>query len=155
MDHAFILDKMLEGTRVRLQEKKQDLKGPKAALVEAQARAHNLWDNQDLLAELVELRDCLGGVLVYRVTEAEVLTALVADISTVLVDLGLAPIQGIPQVPNKARVVLKAMGVPGRLLRCSPYFFSGPCAIIFFMFCCCLFIKEPGVYQYLFLFRGS
>jgi hypothetical protein len=91
MDHTFILDKMLEETRVLLQEKKQDLKGPKAALVEAQARAHNIWDNQDLLAELVELRDCLGGVQVYRITEAEVLTALVADISTVLVLLKGSP----------------------------------------------------------------
>jgi hypothetical protein len=98
MDHAFILDKMLEETRVRHQEKKQDLKGPKAALVEAQAHAHNLWDNQDLL---VELRDCLGGVQVYRIMEAEVLTALVADISTVLVDLGLAPIQGIPRFQTR------------------------------------------------------
>jgi hypothetical protein len=100
----------------------------------------------------------------------------VADISTVLVDLGLAPIQGIPpgseqgpRGPKGDRLHLGVPlgsahlqrhgsalgGIPGCLLHCSPYFFSGPCAVIFFMFCCCFFIKEPRVYQYLFVLRGS
>jgi hypothetical protein len=51
--------------------------------------------------ELVELPRHLAVVERDHFTEAEELAALVAKISMVLVDLRLAPIQGIPQVPNK------------------------------------------------------
>jgi hypothetical protein len=81
---------------------------PEAVLVEAQACGLNPQDNWDLMAELVELPERLGGVEVECVAEAEEIMMLVADISKVLVDLGLAPIEGMSQVPNKAREVLKA-----------------------------------------------
>jgi hypothetical protein len=53
----------------------------------------NSRDNRDLLAELQE---CLARLEMDRVAKAEELAVLVADISKVLVDLGLAPIHGIP-----------------------------------------------------------
>jgi hypothetical protein len=78
-----------------------DLKIQEVTLEKAQARDINLWENRDLLVELVELPRHLAVVERDHFTEAEELAALVAKISMVLVDLRLAPIQGIPQVPNK------------------------------------------------------
>jgi hypothetical protein len=58
----------------------------------------------------VELRECHTKVEVDRVGEAKELAALVTDISVVIVDQGLDPIQWIPQVPSKARYVLEVVG---------------------------------------------
>jgi hypothetical protein len=107
MKHTLSLDKMLEETKVLLEEKKQDHKVWEAALVEVKTRGLNPQDNRDLL---VELRERLGEVEADHVTEAEELASLMTNISKVLMDLGLSPIQGIPQVRNKAREVLKVTG---------------------------------------------
>jgi hypothetical protein len=107
MKHTLSLDKMLEETKVLLEEKKQDLKVWEAALVEVKTRGLNPQDNRDLL---VELRERLGEVEADHVTEAEELASLMTNISKVLMDLGLSPIQGIPQVRNKAQEVLKVTG---------------------------------------------
>jgi hypothetical protein len=107
MKHTLSLDKMLEETKVLREEKKQDHKVWEAALVEVKTRGLNPQDNRDLL---VELRERLGEVEADHVTEAEELASLMTNISKVLMDLGLSPIQGIPQVRNKAREVLKVTG---------------------------------------------
>jgi hypothetical protein len=107
MKHTLSLDKMLEETKVLLEEKKQDLKVWEATLVEVKTRGLNPQDNRDLL---VELRERLGEVEADHVTEAEELASLMTNISKVLMDLGLSPIQGVPQVRNKAREVLKVTG---------------------------------------------
>jgi hypothetical protein len=65
-------------------------------LVEAQACIIYPRENRDLLTELVELREHHTEVNVDHVVEVEELAALVTSISRVLVDLGLAPIRGIP-----------------------------------------------------------
>jgi hypothetical protein len=45
---------------------------------------------------------------------------LVTDISEVLMDLGLAPIQWIPHLPSKARYMLEVMGAILEWLREVP-----------------------------------
>jgi hypothetical protein len=104
MQHTLGLDKMLE-------EKKQDLKVREAALFEVLERGIHPQENWDLLVELGELRECLTVVEVDRAGKAKEPMMLVTDISGVLVDLGLDPIQWIPQVLSEARHVLEAAGV--------------------------------------------
>jgi hypothetical protein len=63
-----------------------------------------------LPSELVKLRECLGELESLCVAKAKELAALVAEISKVLMDLGLSLFQGIPQVLGKAKEVLEAVG---------------------------------------------
>jgi hypothetical protein len=111
VNHTLALDKMMGEKRVLLAEKEQDIEVLEAALMEAQARDLNPWDNQDELLELVELQKCLGEVEVGRVTEASELAVLEGEMSKVLVFLGRPPIEGIPQDPGKARDILEAVDV--------------------------------------------
>jgi hypothetical protein len=74
-------------------------------LAEAQTCGIYLRDGRDLLEEL---RKRMAGVDEERVVEAEKLAALVTETSRDLMDLGLPPIQEIPQVLRKAWEVLKA-----------------------------------------------
>jgi hypothetical protein len=92
------LDKMLEEKKVLLEEKKRDLTIWEAMLAESQVHDIHPWENQDQLAELVELRGGLADVEVDHLTEAEELATLEA---------------GIPQVPNKAQEVLEVAGSAG------------------------------------------
>jgi hypothetical protein len=109
MKHSLGLDKMLEETKVRLEWKKRDLKVWEATLVKALERGIHPRDNMDLLAELVELKECLAEVEVDRAGEAKELAALVNGISGVLMDPGLDSIQWIPQVLSQAWHVLEAV----------------------------------------------
>jgi hypothetical protein len=60
---------------------------------------------------LAELRECLPEVEVDHIGEAKELAMLVIDISGVLMDLGLDPIQWIPQLLRKAQDMLEMVGV--------------------------------------------
>jgi hypothetical protein len=77
----------------------------------------------------VEFWERLIETMVDHVAEAEELVALVTSISKVLMDLGLAPICGIPQVLNKAQFMLEVVGsvlermhkVPTSSIMAQPY----------------------------------
>jgi hypothetical protein len=71
-------------------------------LVEEQERdlyPHNGWD---LSAELEGIHACVDRIEVERAIEAKQLSWLVVEISNALADLGMLPIQVIPQLPKSA-----------------------------------------------------
>jgi hypothetical protein len=103
--HSHNFYKMLEEIEILLSLHKKDLKVWEAVLAEAQTCGIYLRDGRDLLEEL---RKRMAGVDEERVVEAEKLAALVTETSRDLMDLGLPPIQEIPQVLRKAWEVLKA-----------------------------------------------
>jgi hypothetical protein len=72
---------------------------------------HGLYpaDGLDLSAELEEARACVDRINDERAAEAEELSHRVMRISNVLVDLGLLPVQDIPQLPKSAREVFPAV----------------------------------------------
>jgi hypothetical protein len=68
-------------------------------------------DERDLSAELEETRTCVDEIKGERAAEAEQLSQLVVGISNALVDLGMLPIQDIPQLPKSAWEVLTTAGL--------------------------------------------
>jgi hypothetical protein len=94
--HSLGLDKMLGENKVELDGRERDLDLCEAMLAEAQNRGLNPRENRDELMEFVELRRLLQDIEVNRVIEAVWLVTLVRDVSKVLEDLGMPPIQGIP-----------------------------------------------------------
>jgi hypothetical protein len=73
-----------------------------AKLVEEQARSLHSFNRCDLPTKLGELRAHAIGDEEERATEARKLAALVVEASNTLVDLGMLPIQEVPQNPKKA-----------------------------------------------------
>jgi hypothetical protein len=96
MKHSLGLNKMQVEEKVPLAEQKWDLKVWEAMLVLAQEHVLNPCDGQDLLAELVELREHLAGVKEEHVAETKELAALVVKTSKALADLVLPPYPGVP-----------------------------------------------------------
>jgi hypothetical protein len=80
-----------------------------AKLAEEQAHNPYSFDGRDLPTELEELRVCVAGVEDERTAEAGELAVLVVATSNALVDLRMLPIQEVPQLPNTAQEVLKAV----------------------------------------------
>jgi hypothetical protein len=87
---------MIGERKEELDRKERDLELCTAALVKAQGRGLNPWDNRDELMELVKLRGLLWEAEVDRVIEVGYLATLVRDVFKVLEDLGRSPIPGIP-----------------------------------------------------------
>jgi hypothetical protein len=54
---------------------------------------------------------CVGRINAEHATEAERLSQLVVEISNALVELGMLPIQDIPQLPKLVYEVLSAVGL--------------------------------------------
>jgi hypothetical protein len=67
--HHLNLDKMLGEKNVELNRREQDLDMREVALVEAQSRGLNPWDNHEELMEFIELRNFLKEADVECVTE--------------------------------------------------------------------------------------
>jgi hypothetical protein len=84
-------------------------------LVEEQVRGLNSFDGRDLSVEVEDLRVHVARVEDERAAKAMDLSTLFVDASNALVDLGMLPIQDIPQLPKMAHNVLKAVGV---ILQC-------------------------------------
>jgi hypothetical protein len=61
--------------------------------------------------EFIELWSLLQDTEVDHVVEAGRLATLVRDVSMVLMDLGMAPIPGIPRDPHTVGNVLEAMDI--------------------------------------------
>jgi hypothetical protein len=88
-----------------------------AILAEKQVRGLHPPDGRDLSVELEETRACVDGINGEHAAEAERLSQLVMGISNALVDLGMLPVQDIPQLPKSAREVLMAARLILELLR--------------------------------------
>jgi hypothetical protein len=99
---------MLGEKRAMLDEWEQDLELRTAALVEAQARGINLWDNRNELMEFVKLRQLLQDIKADCVIEAGRLATLVSEVSQVLENLGMPPILRIPRDPHTTSHVMEA-----------------------------------------------
>jgi hypothetical protein len=80
-------------------------------LADKRARDLHSFDGRDLSTELEELHLCMARLEDECVTEARDLSVLVVVASNALVDLEMLPIRDMPQLPKKARDVLKAAGV--------------------------------------------
>jgi hypothetical protein len=83
-----------------------------AKLAEEQAQSLYPFDRWDLPAELEEFRVCVAGDADECATKAGKLSMLVVGISNALVDLGMLPIQDIPQLPKMAQEVLAVASHP-------------------------------------------
>jgi hypothetical protein len=70
----------------------------KAILVEELERGLHPSDRRDLSAELDEARTCLEGINGERAVEAGQLSWQVVQIFDFIIDLGMMPIQDIPQL---------------------------------------------------------
>jgi cysteinyl-tRNA synthetase len=95
-NHVLNITKMIGERKEELDRKERDLELCTAALVKAQGRGLNPWDNRDELMELVKLRGLLWEAEVDCVIEVGYLATLVRDVFKVLEDLGRSPIPGIP-----------------------------------------------------------
>jgi hypothetical protein len=78
-----------------------DLEVPEAILLEELERDLHPTDGWDLSAELDKARVLVDRVNGERAAKAEQLSQWVLRISIVLLDLGMLPIQDIPQLPNQ------------------------------------------------------
>jgi hypothetical protein len=127
---------MLEEHQILLCSQETDLDVQEAILAEELACGLHPPDGRDLTAELEEIHVCMDGI-----NEAGRLSKLAMEISHSFVDLGMLPVQDIPQLPMSAQEVLAATGlvleapVPGTELGpstvpvasgCSPRRFSVP-----------------------------
>jgi hypothetical protein len=83
-----------------------------AKLAEEQAQSLYPFDRWDLPAELEEFHVCVAGDADECATKAGKLSMLVVGISNALVDLGMLPIQDIPQLPKMAQDVLAVASHP-------------------------------------------
>jgi hypothetical protein len=101
----------LEEKKARLDGQEQDLILREEALSEARTRGLDPVERQEELVELVELRQRLEETRLARGAEAARLARIVGDMSGALVNLGMAPVPEIPQLPDKADDVLRAAGV--------------------------------------------
>jgi hypothetical protein len=77
-----------------------------AILAEELEHSTHPSDGWDLSVKLDKARDHVDRIDDERAIEAEQLLQWVMRISSVLVDLGLLPIQDIPQLPKSAQKVL-------------------------------------------------
>jgi hypothetical protein len=100
------LSRMLEEHHILLCLQKMDLEVRKAMLVEEQEQEqerdlypHNGWD---LSAELEGIHARVDRIEVECAAEVGQLSWLVMEISNALADLGMLPIQVIPQLPKSA-----------------------------------------------------
>jgi hypothetical protein len=78
---------------------------------EEQACGLHFSDGQDLSGELEELHARVTGVKDEHAVEAGELSALAVEASNAVVDLGMLPIQDVPQLPKSAQEVLKVVSL--------------------------------------------
>jgi hypothetical protein len=75
-----------------------DLEVQEVILAEEQTCILHHFDGRDLSAELEEIHVHVDGIGGERAAKAGQLSHLVAEISNALVDLGMLPVQDIPQL---------------------------------------------------------
>jgi hypothetical protein len=80
-------------------------------LAEEQACGLHSFDGRDLSVELEELCSHVARVEDERDAEARKLLKLIVEISNALVDLGMLPIQDIPQLLKLTQEILVAAGL--------------------------------------------
>jgi hypothetical protein len=80
-------------------------------LAEEQAWGLYSFDRRGLSTELEELHEHIAGVESERATEAMQPSWSIMEISNALVDLGVFPIQGIPERLKSAQDVLMTAGL--------------------------------------------
>jgi hypothetical protein len=80
-------------------------------LAEEQTRGLHPPNGHDLSAELEETHVHVDEINGEHAVEAERLSQLVVGISNTLVNLGMLPIQDIPQLPKSVREVLTTAGL--------------------------------------------
>jgi hypothetical protein len=124
--HSLVLYKMLGEKMVQLDEGEHDLDLREAVLVEAQSRGLNPQDNCEELMEFIELQRHLKEAEVECVIEAGWLVIFLRDVSKVLVDLGMPPIQRIPQDSRAADDILEVVGTILECLREAYTYGHGP-----------------------------
>jgi hypothetical protein len=78
---------------------------------EEQERDLHSFYGRDLLAKLEEIRSHVDRIAGERNVEAGQLLQLVMGILNALVNLGMLPVQDIPQLPKSAEIVLTAAGL--------------------------------------------
>jgi hypothetical protein len=115
--HSINFSQMMEERQILLSLQETDLEVPEAKLAEEQACVLHSFDGWDLLAELEELHACMAMVVDEHAINAGELLQLVLEISNVLVNLGMLPIQHIPQLPKMAQEVMVAASLILECLR--------------------------------------
>jgi hypothetical protein len=88
-----------------------DLLVQEVMLAEEQARGLHPHDRWDLSAELEGMHTCVDGIEGERAIDAGQLSQLAVEISNALADLGMLPVQNIPQLLKSAQEVLTTTGL--------------------------------------------
>jgi hypothetical protein len=80
-------------------------------LAEEQKRDLHSHDGRDLSVELEGIRVCVERIEGEHTIEARQLSRLVIEISNALADLGMLPVQDIPQLSKSVQEVLTVAGL--------------------------------------------
>jgi hypothetical protein len=88
-----------------------DLEVHEVILAKELERGQRPSDGQDMLAELKKICTHVDRINVDRVAEAERLSQQVMRVAGILVDLGLPPVEHIPQLLRTAQEVLPAVAL--------------------------------------------
>jgi hypothetical protein len=102
---------MLEECQIHLCLQVTDLEVQEVILAEEQAHSLHPVNGRDLFLELKETRACMDEIKGGRIAKAEQLSQMVMKISSMLFDLGIFPIQEIPQLLKSAQEVLMVVGL--------------------------------------------
>jgi hypothetical protein len=106
-----ILSWMLQERQILLCLQEMGLEVREVMLVEEQAHGIHPHDGRDLSVELEGIHACVDGIGGERGVEAGQLMQLVMEISNALADLGMLPIQDIPQLSKSAQEALTVVGL--------------------------------------------
>jgi hypothetical protein len=97
---------MLEERHILLSLQETFLEVCEAKLAKEHARGLYSFDGRDLPGKLEELHMRVAGFVDERTAEAGKLSTLVVGITNALVDLGMLPIQDIPQLLKMSQEIL-------------------------------------------------
>jgi hypothetical protein len=117
---------MLEERKIPLCLQETDLKAREVILAEGQECGLHPTDGQDLSSELDTTQACMDKIDDEHAAKARQLSQLVMGISSVLVDLGMLPIQDIHQLPKSVREVLSMTDLVLKCLQKALAFGAGP-----------------------------
>jgi hypothetical protein len=102
------LGQMLVECQIFLYHQEAELEVCEVILAEELGSNLHSSDGRDLPVELDKACTIADGITDERTTEARQLSQHIMGISNVLVDLGMLPVQDIPQLPKSSREVLPA-----------------------------------------------
>jgi hypothetical protein len=101
----------LEECQIFLCLHETELEVQEVILAEEQACGLHPHDGRDLAVELEGIHARVDKIRGEHATEARQLSQLVMEISNALADLGMLPIQDIPQLPKSAQEAWTATGL--------------------------------------------